>query len=92
MPALVSKLLLREQRKKAREVARRSWIKAEGDIPTAKRLAKQEINDGVGSFVVALTVAVLMLQLCYTAFKFWKEINCKVPPEEPQPNEPFDLT
>lgn len=86
----------RKHRLKAREIARESWIKANGEMPVAKEFAKAAVakykaeqSQGYGSMVLMLTIAAAMLQIAYILFKFWMDTRTRVPTEAADPAEPF---
>lgn len=92
--------LSRKNRETAREFAKDSWERSGFDPVAARRLSKERVaswkhqrreDSGVGSIIVILTVAGLMLQVIYYAIRIYNTRGCKSIPDQPQPWEPFGL-
>jgi hypothetical protein len=68
-----------DQKDDIRKIARLSWIEADGDMTKAKAICRQKVKEKYGSIVVMITVAAALLQIAYTLFKFWQDLNQKRP-------------
>lgn len=89
--AILQRALTRHQRIKTRELARDAWIKSGGDIKKAKQIAKRDMKEALGNPLTMLIIASVVLQICYTLWKWWRDARVSIPPEYPMPGEPYQL-
>lgn len=80
--------MTRDQKRKAREIARSSWIATNNNMYLARHVAREKAKEEFGSLITAIMVVSAVLQICYTLFKFWKEMNITHPTIEPLESEP----
>ncbi len=88
---LAAKVLLTQgRRRKVRKLAREAWIFGKGDTGLAEQYVRDNLSQ-VGSFLTLLMITSAVIQICYTAWKIWREMNVATPCKLPVPGEPFGI-
>lgn len=74
-----------------RYFALRTYVECQGDLSLCKAATTRRAlhKEGVGNLIVVLTIGALLIQIAFTAYKFWKEMNYAQPPNVPVDGEPF---
>lgn len=85
-----------KHRIRAREIACSCWEESSGDENQVIELTKSEIakdksKGTYGNPLMALIVAYYIANLCYLAYKIWRDQRVKHPPTKPIAGEPFGL-
>lgn len=78
-------MLTRRQRRIARQVARRCYIDNPGDIEAAELAFKTDRQ------IVSIdpAIVVLLIQIAWALWRWWRERNVTTPSEHWQSNEPY---
>lgn len=85
--SITRRLLTRDKKRVVRLYARRCWIDSDGNVEKSRALARQNLST-VGSILTLLLIGSAILQICYTLFRFWRDMQVSVPPLEASADEP----
>lgn len=60
-------------------IGRECWILSRGNPQRAMELSKERVERKFGSVIGALQLIAVVMQILYLLYKFWSEMNVRVP-------------
>lgn len=69
----------KEQKERALEIAEAAWQESGCRLPVARRLARRNVVKEFGSIIIWVTLSAAILDICYTLFKIWRDLQVTDP-------------